>query len=385
MSLIFTFNGLLVTAVIWLIQRQRWTLAKRLVLSLILTILLGLSLYLINNKAFLGGGGWYEKSPFREAILFLVMLCGMSARYVTKAIEDRREKLKQLNGSDQYGKPKLEFDVWEFSYPLFFSVVTFGSLLGQIKDDNLTFTTIVLSFQTGFFWQTLLKKEISSTQLLPKQVENVHQYQSFPQGKNEESEPTKVIKILFLASNPKNTSQLRLDEEMRGIDQALRQAEFRDRFDIRQHWAVRVVDLQGYLLRHKPDIVHFSGHGSRSSEIILEDEDGNSQAVSGLALSQLFSVLKDNIRCVILNACYSQEQAQAVAKHIDCVVGMSKAIGDAAAINFAIAFYQALGYGRDVKTAFDLGCGLINLQGIKEQDTPKLLASKGKPEQVVFV
>ena len=67
-----------------------------------------------------------------------------------------------------------------------------------------------------------------------------------------------VVKILFLAANPVDTAQLRLDEEIRAIDLVLRQTEFRDRFDIRQHWAVRVVDLQGYLLRHKPDIVHFN-------------------------------------------------------------------------------------------------------------------------------
>ena len=171
---------------------------------------------------------------------------------------------------------------------------------------------------------------------------------------------------------------------MRGIDQALRQSEFRDKFDIKQHWAVRVVDLQSYLLRHKPDIVHFSGHGSPSSEIMFEDIDGDSQTVSSLALSQLFSVLKDNIRCVVLNACYSQQQAQAVALHIDCVIGMTKAIGDSAAISFSVAFYQALGYGRDVKTAFDLGCVQINLENLNEQDTPKLLALNSNPQKIIF-
>lgn len=195
----------------------------------------------------------------------------------------------------------------------------------------------------------------------------------------------RAIKILFLAANPKDTGQLRLDEEMRGIDQALRQAEFRDKFDIKQQWAVRVIDLQSHLLRYQPDIVHFSGHGSATSEIILEDTSGNSQPVSSRALSQLFFVLKDNIRCVILNACYSEQQAQAIAKHIDCVIGMSKAIGDSAAINFAIAFYQALGYGRDVKTAFDLGCVQIDLENLSEQDTPKLLSFNTNPKEIALV
>lgn len=197
--------------------------------------------------------------------------------------------------------------------------------------------------------------------------------------------PKKVVRILFLAANPKDTPQLRLDEEVRAIDHALLQAEFRDRFDIKQHWAVRVFDIQSYLLRHKPDIVHFSGHGSSSSEIILEDNTGNSRPVSTRALSQLFSVLKDNIRCVVLNACYSEQQAKAIAEHIDCVVGMSRSISDPAAIGFAASFYQAIGYGRSIRTAFDLGCAQIDLEDLGEQSTPKLLAIRNDSKDIVFV
>lgn len=195
----------------------------------------------------------------------------------------------------------------------------------------------------------------------------------------------KRIKILFLSANPEDTEQLRIDKEIRQIKQALLQTEFRDKFAIEQERAVRVSDLQGHLLRHKPDIVHFSGHGSKASEIILDDGIGGSHKVSEQALSQLFAVFKDNIRCVVLNACYSAQQAQAIAQHIDCVVGMSKAIGDEAAISFAVAFYQALGYGKDVKTAFDLGCLQINLENLKEQDTPKLITKRKGPQEIMFV
>jgi len=203
--------------------------------------------------------------------------------------------------------------------------------------------------------------------------------------KDSQGQSSNPIKILFLAANPQDSVRLRLDEEIRGIKQALLQAEFRDKFAIEQEWAVRVTDLQGHLLRHQPDIIHFSGHGSAASEIILEDKTGESQTVPTRALEQLFAVLKDNIRCVVLNACYSERQAQAIAKHIDCVIGMSKAIGDEAAINFAVSFYQALGYGKNVKTAFDLGCVQIDMQSLNEQDTPKLLATKCDPKEIVFV
>lgn len=193
------------------------------------------------------------------------------------------------------------------------------------------------------------------------------------------------IKILFLAANPNDTYRLRLDEEIRSIDDALRQSDYRDQFDIRQHWAVRVSDLQSYLLRYKPDIVHFSGHGSVKSEIILEDNSGHSQPVSPHALSRIFSILRDNIKCVILNACYSEHQADAIAEHIDCVIGMSKEIGDFSATVFVTAFYQALGYGRDAKTAFDLGCSLIELENLEDEQTPKLIAKRVDPQSLFLV
>jgi hypothetical protein len=203
-----------------------------------------------------------------------------------------------------------------------------------------------------------------------------------------EKEQQKVdapIRILFLAANPKDTQPLRLDEEVRSIDEALRLSEFGRRFDLRQQWAVRVGDLQSALLRHKPHIVHFSGHGSASSEIVLEDETGASRAVSKNALGGLFAVLQDNIACVVLNACYSRDQARAIAKHIDCVIGMSDAIGDKAAIAFAGAFYQALGYGRNMREAFELGRNQIDLGNLADEDTPKLLALRGDPRGMRLV
>jgi hypothetical protein len=196
---------------------------------------------------------------------------------------------------------------------------------------------------------------------------------------------SRSIKILFLAANPQDNTRLRLDEEIRAIDQAFREASFRDNFDIEQHWAVRVRDLPGLLLRYQPDIVHFSGHGTTTSEIILENDDGQSQPVPQHVLSGLFSTLKDNIRCVVLNACFSQEQAQAIAKHIDCVVGMSAAVGDDSAVNFAGAFYQALAYGRDVKSAFELGRLRVDVTAVDDSHIPQLLTNGVDPATVSFV
>lgn len=193
------------------------------------------------------------------------------------------------------------------------------------------------------------------------------------------------IGILFLSANPFRTNRLRLDEEVRTIDERLQMAQFRDRFELRQVWAVRTSDLSQALLRYTPHIVHFSGHGSDKGEIILENQVGDAKRVSSQALSRLFRTLKDNIRCVVLNACFSSIQAEAIVKEIDCVVGMSSAIGDEAAVRFAGGFYRALGFGRSIQTAFDLGLAEIDIDSLGEEDTPKLLVKQGvDPTKIAF-
>jgi len=193
------------------------------------------------------------------------------------------------------------------------------------------------------------------------------------------------IRILFLAANPLDSRRLRIDEEVREVKRALRASEFRDRFAFEQEWAVRSGDLQEAFLRHRPNIVHFSGHGTESSEIVLEDQTGMMRAVPQQALSGLFSEFSKDIRCVVLNACYSEQQAQAIAEHIDCVVGMTRAVEDDAAIQFATSFYRALGYGESVQTAFDLGKNQTELEGLPAADTPHLVAKNPKATDESFV
>jgi len=151
-------------------------------------------------------------------------------------------------------------------------------------------------------------------------------------------------------------------------------------------WATRPDDLLQALNQFHPHIVHFSGHGSPTGEIILVDNIGNPKPVTAQALKALFTTLKDNIHIVILNACYSKIQAKAIAEVIDCVIGMNIAIGDRAATIFAASFYRAIGFGRSVKEAFDQGVTALLLEGIPEQNTPELLLKSGiNPGQLYLI
>jgi CHAT domain len=209
-----------------------------------------------------------------------------------------------------------------------------------------------------------------------------------------------VSTILMLAANPKGTSSLHLDREAREIIEALQRAKHRDCFLFEQRWAVRPKDLQRALLNVNPRIVHFSGHGfgvtkyeatleepSRklvsadniSTQTVVEglafeDESGNLKLVGTDALASLFALVAKNVECVLLNACYSHVQADAIAQHIPYVIGMNQAIGDEAAIVFATNFYEALGSGESIDQAYKHGCVAIQLEGIPEHLTPILKA-----------
>jgi hypothetical protein len=159
-------------------------------------------------------------------------------------------------------------------------------------------------------------------------------------------------RILFFSANPMNTDRLRIDEEARVIQEALRG---NDRFVFETRWAVRREDLVNLLISARPEYVHFSGHGLSGGGIVLEDHDGSSSLVPAAALRNLFSLLAPRTRCVILNSCYSVEQARAVAEHIELVIGTSDSISDSAALAFSRSFYGALASGQTVPQAFAAG------------------------------
>ncbi|MDZ8083014.1 MAG: tetratricopeptide repeat protein, partial [Nostoc sp. DcaGUA01] len=183
------------------------------------------------------------------------------------------------------------------------------------------------------------------------------------------SDSPAVKTILVLAASPVDGARRRLDVEVREIEEGLRRSKFRDRINLQSRWAVTRKDLRRALLDIQPQIVHFCGDGVNEG-LILEDEQGNSQLVTTEALANLFELFAGQVECIVLNACYSEAQAQAMIGHVGYAIGMSKAIENDAAINFAVGFYDALGGGRAVEDAYKFGCNAIQLQGIPQHLTP---------------
>ena len=222
------------------------------------------------------------------------------------------------------------------------------------------------------------------------------------------------IKILLFAANPYGTAPLDLSREFREIDEEVRFSTFRSALELILVPGTRPVDLLRKLNEIQPHVVHFSSHGS-PDEILLESGDVEAE-ISGPYSPSLRSVDQrdmtivrphrgrerelgqrpasrrqqvgsrkcaaplcndGNLRLVVLNACNTRPQAEALTDVVDCVVSMNRTISDYAAIKFAASFYGALAFGRSFQRAFDQGVARLSAEGIHESDTPELLVRTG--------
>lgn len=199
-----------------------------------------------------------------------------------------------------------------------------------------------------------------------------------------------MARILFLSANPDDTDRLKVEEEFNKIWAAIRSSEYRDQFELEQRHAVSLADLHELVLEFKPNIIHFSGHGSPDGLLVFEGSAGLSEDAPIGAFANLFRIInhgkteEDRIRCVVLNACYSgKRQAAAIARHVDCVIGTSSTIKDSSAINFAESFYRALGYGESVQKAFDLGRNQLDLYGDPDENIIRLQPKEGRDPSAI--
>ena len=167
-----------------------------------------------------------------------------------------------------------------------------------------------------------------------------------------------MMRILFLGANPPDLPRLRIDEEIREIEQEIQLGRERDRIQVKTRWAVRGPDISRALIDFEPDFVHFAGHGGGGEEsFAAENESGNAIVVPVAGLVELFETTGENVRCVIVNACSTQQLARGLSAALPraYVIGMRQPVGDRSAIRFSIGFYQALASGRPVEQAFRLG------------------------------
>lgn len=203
------------------------------------------------------------------------------------------------------------------------------------------------------------------------------------------------IVVLFLASNPSDTAKMELEKEFARVSRIMQDCNYAVK--LVSEWALTTDSLQSAILKHKPRIIHFSGHGLGSTTtqldsthpiksetrglslrnedqggIILQDANGKSHLVKGQALEQMFAIFSRYfpIDAVILNACYSEEQAKGISKYVKFVIGMNKAIEDQSALEFSNGFYMSMAMQYDIQLSFELAKNKIHLAGLPGHDIP---------------
>ncbi len=182
--------------------------------------------------------------------------------------------------------------------------------------------------------------------------------------------------ILFLAANPAETARLQIDQELREVREAWEKGRQRETLDLQVATAVRVRDLQHLLDSRRPSIVHFSGHGSESrGEIILLDDDEHANPVPIEPLAELLRGCKG----VVLNACSSALQAEAIARRGPWAIGMAAPIENGDAVIFARTFYGKLADGVGLAEAFAGARTQLQIERRAGAELPRLFGSEEAP------
>jgi CHAT domain len=194
----------------------------------------------------------------------------------------------------------------------------------------------------------------------------VERVQGAPQGTTTATPAWSAARpvVLVITSRPHGpqVTDLAVDLEEREIVEELQRVPFGDRIDLRLRPASSADNLLNDLMEHRPSVLHFSGHGFVEG-IVIEGPGRAPVLASEAALARLCQIpeVASNLRLLILNACLTAEQAKSLASIVPAVIGTLDSIQDAAAIDFASGFYNALGRGTSVASAFSAGVAQVSL------------------------
>jgi CHAT domain len=196
----------------------------------------------------------------------------------------------------------------------------------------------------------------------------------------------KHLNVLYLTADT-GRSRLRVDAEISRVKEAIRGSEYRDNITIDYAPAARLKSLQDGLNDHRPQIIHFSGHGSAGGIAMDNGKIANpaSESLSFSLLAKALAATDTPPTVVVLNSCNSSGARNALVKQGLIVVSMKTSISDLAAITFAPRFYAAIASGQSINAAFGQGKVAVENASISEADTPELFSPDGiNPAKVIL-
>jgi hypothetical protein len=153
--------GTPVLLAVYLIQRTRVNRGLTIVIAVALYAIIAWLFYPVQHQD--DALPWYQTTPYKHLIGYLLMLLGMWASVLDKSISERRastrDTLKQRMGKGATGSHvALRFDRWDFVQPFLYSWFTYNALISHLNSGLLDPATCILSIQTGFCWETIVNR-----------------------------------------------------------------------------------------------------------------------------------------------------------------------------------------------------------------------------------
>jgi hypothetical protein len=195
------------------------------------------------------------------------------------------------------------------------------------------------------------------------------------------------LDVLYSTANPDQKSPLRVDAEMRQVQEAVRGSRLRDNIALHYRPAANLKSIMDGLNDLAPGIVHFSGHGYNGGIAV---DHGKVKRPSGKVvtfdlLAKAVAAVDSPPQVIVLNSCHSAGAKKAFLPPAKAVIAMGDSISDLAATAFAAQFYAAVAAGQSLKSAFDQGVVAVEAVSINEAKTPQLILANGvKATKVVL-
>ena len=169
--------------------------------------------------------------------------------------------------------------------------------------------------------------------------------------------------ILFIACD-RGLNQLQVPNEYDAIQGALHACKHREIISLGNPILAATRGKLAEAYRQRPRIVHFAGHGNKRSLSIIENHGviANEIPLDADQLCEMLKTMEKRVRLCVLNACESTKLAQRLVQvgAVDYAVGWPAQVPDSVAIAFSRTLYGALGDGRTVADAVNVGivaCG----------------------------
>lgn len=184
--------------------------------------------------------------------------------------------------------------------------------------------------------------------------------------------PTPKLRVLVVGANPVDLDQLDLDAEMQHVESELGVPTVARRVRIDIDISATAEDLLDNISALTPGLLHFAGHGNARGEPQLLALDDVSHSLSAALIDEM-SRRAPQLRCIVLNTCWSARVATELVRRLPLVVvGMASNIEDTHAIMFTQHFYRSIARGRSLREAFNVARTALRIVETKAGTMPQI-------------